>query len=556
MQRVAKRTPLEKVTTLLGLVGMLAAPTILAQQQATLDCSFRGDPIAASDAVSFHHIVNPVDETLTVEITYQGEGWVGFGISQDGLMPGSQVVIAKPGEALGPSNPGKYDISARSQDAIVLSSQQTLIDAEFVQPGDGTTVLRFTKALVESGELEISVDGATTFVFAAGSSNTFGYHGDQRGSVTVEALQQCVEATPESETPSPAPTRDNETASPTPSVATAPPSTIMQADDWSRAPAPSRITLPPEPSTLYPTPYVECPTEYAAFWSCVDTAEEGDQDREACNQCLIGYWPGAIYTCNDLYNFTCGFLASCPECGGTSTSSCQDELDAYMSCLNADACAPIDCAATNNDDAGNDEAPVPTEAPGEPTPAPWADATFSPSTSAPTRWPECPEEGDAFQSCVEVSAGAGDPQNSACTSCFASYWPVNWECNELESLVCGFSEACPECGSCESELATFWGCITAGQCDAPVNCSPTSPDSSPSPGDQPTGSPTLDLAEGQDDRSGNDDRVNRGEDDENFPSDLTEDEQSESTSGASVTTGSGLMGIGLALIVASAASLM
>jgi hypothetical protein len=113
--KTTRRTQLGKTTALLGLVGMLAAPAIQAQQQPALDCSFRGDPIAANDAVSFHHILNQVDKTLTVEVTYQGEGWVGFGISQDGLMPGSQVVIAKPDEAQGSSNPGKYEISARSQ---------------------------------------------------------------------------------------------------------------------------------------------------------------------------------------------------------------------------------------------------------------------------------------------------------------------------------------------------------------------------------------------------------------------------------------------------------
>jgi DOMON domain len=127
-----------------------------------------------------------------VEVTYQGTGWVGFGVSADGQMPGSEVIIAKTDEAQSSSNPGKYSITARQQDAITLSGQQTLVDASFEQTG-GTTVLRFTKALAESGELEISADGSNTFVYAVGSSNTFGYHA-QRGSFAVASLTQCVVA--------------------------------------------------------------------------------------------------------------------------------------------------------------------------------------------------------------------------------------------------------------------------------------------------------------------------------------------------------------------------
>jgi hypothetical protein len=136
-------------------------------------------------------MVNQVDSTLTVEVTYQGVGWVGFGVSRDGLMPGSEVVIAMPDQAQGASNPGKYNISGRNQGAIVLSGQQTLTDASFEQSG-GVTILRFTKALAEDGELEISATGPNTFVYAVGSSNTFGYH-LSRGSITLDSLLQCLE---------------------------------------------------------------------------------------------------------------------------------------------------------------------------------------------------------------------------------------------------------------------------------------------------------------------------------------------------------------------------
>jgi hypothetical protein len=134
--------------------------------------------------------LDPAGKTLAVEVTYQGLGWVGFGVSPRGGMRGSEVVIAKPDEDQGPTNPGKYVIRDKSEAGIELSDRQTLTEASFEQTG-GVTVLRFTKALVEEGEAAIQ-ESNNTFAYAVGPSNGFGpFPHKERGLLRVPSFREC-----------------------------------------------------------------------------------------------------------------------------------------------------------------------------------------------------------------------------------------------------------------------------------------------------------------------------------------------------------------------------
>jgi Eukaryotic cytochrome b561 len=126
-----------------------------------------------------------------VELIYEAEGWISFGSSPQGTMPGGEVVIAKPDEPLSDQNPAKYVMSGRSDAAIALADSQTLLNASYEQ-SNGQTILRFTKLLSEPGETEILLNGPNTFIFAAGSDNAFGYHGNARGAITLPQLSQCL----------------------------------------------------------------------------------------------------------------------------------------------------------------------------------------------------------------------------------------------------------------------------------------------------------------------------------------------------------------------------
>ena len=113
--------------------------------------------------------------TFSATVVYEGQGWVGFAISEAGKMQGSLAVIGLPDEDVGPSNPGKYDLEALSVAGVVLTEQQTLMDGN-IEQNETHTVLSFTKLVEEEGELSINPTGNNFFLVAAGSGNELAYH--------------------------------------------------------------------------------------------------------------------------------------------------------------------------------------------------------------------------------------------------------------------------------------------------------------------------------------------------------------------------------------------
>ena len=142
---------------------------------------------------------------LCMKLVFQGLGWLGIGFaSNDGLgnaggMVGAEVIIGTIDTELGingpmNSNPGKYFLGDRAQQAITHDPlQQSLINATIVQD-TSTTTLSFAKLLVEPDEIRINTntrlmtkdsnDGDNTMIWAVGFDNEFSYH-NQRGSFTL-----------------------------------------------------------------------------------------------------------------------------------------------------------------------------------------------------------------------------------------------------------------------------------------------------------------------------------------------------------------------------------
>jgi hypothetical protein len=111
---------------------------------------------------------------MDVVIEYEGEGWVGFAVSPDGRMVGSEAVIAFP-----PTVPEKYLMTSQdlSGSGVVRrpDSEQTLLGATVTQE-NGMTTMGFRKLLVEQGELELVVGGDNNFLWAVGNDNSLAYH--------------------------------------------------------------------------------------------------------------------------------------------------------------------------------------------------------------------------------------------------------------------------------------------------------------------------------------------------------------------------------------------
>jgi len=131
------------------------------------------------------------DGIMSAQITYEGLGWIGFGVTvASGAMIPGEVIIGLPDEPLGVNNPGKYVLNGRGQSAVELlpESSQTLINSTISQT-DTTTILTFHKHLVEPGEMPINGNGLTTFIWAHGTGNELAGHVD-RGAFNL-TLHPC-----------------------------------------------------------------------------------------------------------------------------------------------------------------------------------------------------------------------------------------------------------------------------------------------------------------------------------------------------------------------------
>mmetsp|Transcript_21025 Transcript_21025/g.42008 ORF Transcript_21025/g.42008 Transcript_21025/m.42008 type:complete len:898 (+) Transcript_21025:395-3088(+) len=131
------------------------------------------------------YVVNyPFDEpsSITMDFTCAGEAWIGIGFSLDGIMDGSEAVIAGVGQ-----EPRKYHLGGKwfgpGGVGEMPESQQTLIDTKvrvkWVEGSNGLVPLmkmRFTKLLSEPNEIEIR-PGENLFLYAQGSTPSFpSYH--------------------------------------------------------------------------------------------------------------------------------------------------------------------------------------------------------------------------------------------------------------------------------------------------------------------------------------------------------------------------------------------
>ncbi|KAG7373369.1 DOmon domain containing protein [Nitzschia inconspicua] len=137
-------------------------------------------------------------DTITFVYTVPAAAWAGIAFSDNGgFMIGSQAVIGLPddGTVL------KYNLNAKSNAGVVpfADAQQTLIDASVAQNGD-TTILTFTKIMVEDGEIPI-VLGGNTFLGAWGFGNNLGVHAvresfalDLAGDGEIENLENRKES--------------------------------------------------------------------------------------------------------------------------------------------------------------------------------------------------------------------------------------------------------------------------------------------------------------------------------------------------------------------------
>jgi len=171
-------------------IPVLQAPTPLLSPDTLLDCSFQDDlDVRGDGSLLLRRVINQVDQTVSVELEYAGEGWLGFAFSELPVMVPNTAVIGLPDTGV----VEKYDLTLRALSGVLPAEDSSSLMDHTITQANGITILKFTKPLMEEGEVPVSA-GEVRFNWAYGSSNTLGQHAfTDRGSM-VTNFPECLEA--------------------------------------------------------------------------------------------------------------------------------------------------------------------------------------------------------------------------------------------------------------------------------------------------------------------------------------------------------------------------
>jgi len=145
----------------------------------TTNTTANGTTVSSYNAVSF-------------KVQYKGDGWIGLGVSEIGMMVGSVAVIGLPTSQ--GNNVSKYNLNSKDTAGIVPmdSSMQNLQNANIVQ-GSGNTFMRFETLLDwNNGVLSFSPTANNQMIWAYGTTNTLEYHAKNRGTFLLN-LGFCLD---------------------------------------------------------------------------------------------------------------------------------------------------------------------------------------------------------------------------------------------------------------------------------------------------------------------------------------------------------------------------
>jgi hypothetical protein len=163
-------------------------------------CAFQEDfDIRGDGSLLMRQFIHNGDETVTIQMEYNGVGWIGFAFSESTAMVPNTAVIGLPES----NTVQKYSLAFRSVSGVIPldSSVQTLSSATITQD-DSRTIMTFTKNLKEPNEVAVQ-KGENRFNWAFGSSNDLARH-QERGSATLTFVQ-CLAAADEEQQPPIAP---------------------------------------------------------------------------------------------------------------------------------------------------------------------------------------------------------------------------------------------------------------------------------------------------------------------------------------------------------------
>jgi len=248
-----------------------------------LDCSFQ-DEFAVNDdgSLLMRGVINPQENTVTVELEFAGEAWLGFAFSEQPIMVPNTAIIGLPDE----NKVEKYFLQSRSLAGVnPLTEQQQTLTETSINQDNGITTLRFTKPLVENAEVAVAV-GDVRFNWAIGFSNDLNIHA-QRGSV-VAPFAACLVVEEEEEPPV-------QTEPPTASPGITQSPTVAPTDAPTNVPTSSPTTSPTMDTVVTLAPATASPTAAppAGVYSKV-----GNRKSCAIDACPSAPWLGGTELAN------------------------------------------------------------------------------------------------------------------------------------------------------------------------------------------------------------------------------------------------------------------
>lgn len=153
------------------------------------DCSFPTavDVSSGDGSFLFRHSIHPELQVINVELEYKGAAWVGISFSESTSMVPNVAVIGLPED----NTVLKYSLGGKVVTSVTALSSDTLMNASIkYNETTGSTILAFSKPLVETGETTIAAGSSNIILVAYGLSNTLNTHA-YRASQTV-TLNECV----------------------------------------------------------------------------------------------------------------------------------------------------------------------------------------------------------------------------------------------------------------------------------------------------------------------------------------------------------------------------
>lgn len=172
-----------------GYTNGTMTPTVFNNGTVTYDCTLSEEiDIRGDQTLMLRHIINPVNETVTVQLEYVGEAWVSFGFSTTFLMVPNIAVIGLPDEG----TVLKYNMTSKLLDGVVAlpDEEQTLMDTSITQEG-GVTTLQFTQYLNDLVDVPVMA-GPNTYIWAFGLSNPFNFHDSMSRGGAVTTINECL----------------------------------------------------------------------------------------------------------------------------------------------------------------------------------------------------------------------------------------------------------------------------------------------------------------------------------------------------------------------------